>query len=50
MDPIPDLTMVRIPEKARRRIKQRAAALGIKLWEAVERAVDEWCDREDAKE
>ena len=46
-EPIPELTMVRIPERARRRIKQQAVAQGIKLWEAVERAVDEWCDGKD---
>ena len=36
MEPIPELTMVRIPESAHRRIKQLAVAKGIKLWEAVE--------------
>ena len=49
MEPIPDLTMVRIPESAHRRIKQLAVAKGIKLWEAVELAVNEWCERGGAK-
>ena len=46
MEAIPDLTMVRIPERAKRRIKERAAAMGITLWAAVERAVLEWCERQ----